>query len=202
MTFLEMAWIILRKWWVFFPILILGLLGARALNDTGAEYIAVGRITVVSPRTDNTLLTSTRTHYRGPAIVAAVEMLGAEYRNTLRDAGLPDDFEFNYRDEYPIVIVVLRGPTHAGVTEAIEVVADDYVDRLDQIQADRDIVGAARLGGEVTSVNPPSRRPPGSKKALLGLVAAVTALAAGAAYGVDQFVLPARRATSIPELER
>lgn len=199
MTFLEMAWIILRRWWIFVPILVLGLLAARQLNDTGAEYIAVARVTVVSPRTENTLLTSTRTHYRGPAIVAAVELLDDEYRDTLREVGLPSTYEFNYRDEYPIIIIGLRGPTHAGVAEAIDIVAADYVDRLDQIQADRDIVGAARLRGEITSINHPTNRPPGTNRALLGLVAAMTTLAAGIAYGVDQFVLAARTPVATEE---
>lgn len=191
MSFPEMAWAILRKWWVFVPVMAAGLFVTNELRTTGAEYIAVARVTVTLPRTENTLLDSSRGHYRGPAIIAAVGMLDDEYRNTVKAQGLPDTFEFDWQDEFPIIVIVLRGPTEAGVSDAIELVADDYVDRLDLVQSERDIVGAARFRGTVTSITYPPIRPPGSNRALLGLVTASAMLAAGAAYGVDQFILPA-----------
>lgn len=191
MSFPEMAWAILRKWWVFVPVLAVGLVVTNEIRATGAEYIAEARVTVTLPRTENTLLDSTRGNYRGPAIIAAVEMLDDEYRNTVKAEGLPDTFDFDWQSEFPIIVIALRGPTEAGVSDAIEFVADDYVHRLDQIQSDRDIVGAARFRGTVTSIIYPPIRPPGSNRALLGLLAASGMLAAGAAYGVDQFVLPA-----------
>lgn len=190
-----MAWAILRKWWVFVPVMAVGVLLTSQLRATGAEYIADARVTVTLPRTDNTLLDSTRSHFRGPAIIAAVEMLDDEYRETVSAQGLPDTFEFDWRSEFPIIVITLRGPTAAGVAQAIEVVADDYVERLDRVQSERDIVGAARFRGTVTSITPPPSRPPGSNRALLGLLMASTVAAAGAAYAVDQFVLPATRPT-------
>lgn len=195
MTFPEMAWAVLRKWWVFLPIMAIGLYLTSQLRATGAEYIAEARVTVTLPRTENTLLDSTRGHFRGPAIIAAVEMLDNEYRETVSARGLPDTFDFDWTSEFPIIVINLRGPTEPGVSDAIELVADDYVDRLDLIQSEREILGAARFQGTVTSITYPPIRPPGSNRALLGLVMASGMAAAGAAYAVDQFVLPAARPT-------
>ncbi|MEZ5245293.1 MAG: hypothetical protein R2707_09370 [Acidimicrobiales bacterium] len=193
MSFPEMAWAILRKWWVFVPVMAIGLFATSQLRTTGAEYIAEARVTVTLPRTDNTLLDSARGQYRGPAIIAAVEMLDDEYRSTVSALGLPDTFSFDWQSEFPIIVITLRGPTRAGVSAAADVVSQAYVERLDLVQSDRDIIGAARFRGVVTAITDPPNRPPGSNRALLGLVAASTMLAGGAAYAVDQFVLPAAR---------
>lgn len=193
----DMAWAVLRKWWVFLPVLVLGVFVSRELQATGAEYVAEARILVVSPRTDNTLLDSVRKNYTGPAILATVELLDDEYREELRAQGLPATFEFDYKSEFPLVVLTLRGPSAGRVAAAVEVVAEEYAARVDQVQADRDIIGAARLRGEVTDIIYPSTRPPGSTRALAGLGAAWLMLAAGLAYGVDQFLLPSAPARRV-----
>jgi hypothetical protein len=193
MSFPDMAWAILRKWWVFLPVFAVGILLTAQLRDTGAEFIAEAQVTVVLPRTDNTLLDSTRSQYKGPAIIAAVEMLDDEYRATVSELGLPDTYEFDWVSRFPVITIVLRGPNELDVSDGIEFIADEYVDKIDEVQSDRNVIGAARFRGVVTGITYPPIRPPGSTRALFGLVVASTMLAGGVAYGVDQFVLPPSR---------
>ncbi|MEM9519811.1 MAG: hypothetical protein AAGA37_10870 [Actinomycetota bacterium] len=188
MTFPEMAAAILRKWWVFVAALVVLVPVAFSLRGTGAEFIADAWITVTLPRDDNTLLASSDDDFRAPAILAAVTVLDDTYRSTIRAEGLPDTFEIDYRSQYPVVIVTLRGPTSEGVGAAVERVAADYIALIDDVQAERDVVGGARVRGTLTALVPPTDRAAGSTRALAGLLFGSLMLAGGLAYGADQFL--------------
>jgi hypothetical protein len=187
--------VLFRRWWVFGAVFALCVLVSLQIREVGSEFIAIAKVAVISPPTDNTLLDSAKPQYISIAIIAVFEHYDDSYANELTDAGLSDDFDIDFFSEFPVVTIEVKDHTHDGVIASAGRIAQDYVDRIDSVQAERDIPEVSRLGGAVIEVTQTPNRPAGSRRAMAGLLLGSTMIAGAAAYGFDQFLSrdPVRR---------
>ena len=179
---------VLRRWWVFVPVFALCAGISFSIRSVGSEFIALAKVAVISPQTDNTLLDSARPQYISIAIVAVFQHYDDDYAEELVADGLSDDFDIDFASEFPVVTIEVKDRSHDGVRASAERIAQDYVERIDAVQAERDIPEFARLSGAVIELSQTPARPAGSRRALAGLLLGSTMIAGGAAYGFDQFV--------------
>lgn len=187
--------VVFRRRLIFAAVFAVCVVISLSIREVGSEFIAIAKVAVISPPTDNTLLDSAKPQYISIAIIAVFEHYDDSYADELNDAGLSDDFDIDFFSEFPVVTIEVKDHTHDGVIASAERIAQDYVDRIDSVQADRDIPQVSRLGGAVIEVTQTPTRPAGSRRGMVGLLIGSTMLAGGVAYGFDQFVArdPVRR---------
>ncbi len=189
MDWLAIGRVVARRWMIFLPVLASMLWFSVQIRDTGAEFIASAEIVVTAPRGQNALLLSARQGYRSPAILAAIDLNDDSYAAELAEQGFANTFEFDYTSEFPVVLLDVRGASYDAALDAAYAISEEYAQRIDDVQAERDVIGALRQQAEVVAVFRPSSRPAGSRRALAGLIAASLMVAGGLTYVIDQFVL-------------
>ena len=140
---------VFRRWWVFLIVFALMTAVSFSIRSIGSEFIAQSQLTVVGPRTDNPLLDSAKPVFLATVIIAVFEHYDDSYADELRAEGLSDDFVINFYQQFPAINIVVKAPTHAGVRASAERISDDFVKRVDSVQAERDIPEITRLGAGV-----------------------------------------------------
>jgi len=190
MPWVDVLRAVFRRWWVLLAVFALCAATSFSIRSIGSEFIAQSTLTVVGPRTENPLLDSARPVYLATVIIAVFEHYDDSYADELRAEGLSDDFTINFFQAFPAITIVVKAPSHAGVRVSAERISNDFIARVDSVQAERDIPAVTRLGAGLLEVTQLPPRPAGSKRALAGMMVASAMIAGACAYGTDQFLLP------------
>lgn len=190
MPWFAIVGIVIRRWWVFAAVFVICIAGSLQIRAIGAEYIALSEITVVAPPSENPLLDSHDPAYLATAIVAVLEQYDDGYHGELEADGLSSDFSIDIFTTFPVMGLEVKAPTYDNARLSAERIASDLVDRIDSVQAERDVAEVARLSGGVLEIVQFPPRPAGSNRGLAGLGLASMMIAGAAAYGADQFVFP------------
>jgi len=171
----------------FLAALMLTLPVASAIYSSGAEYVAVGELFVLSPRSGNSLVDSARSRYSNLASIAAEEIESKRYSTILAADGILGTITVDFTTEWPVVRVLVRSPTRSDARRAIASSTERFITVIESKQQERDINSALWLRAEVGSLFFPPARPAGSRRALFATVLASVFIAGAVAYALDQF---------------
>ena len=192
MPWLSIGHILLRRWRILVVALVCFSAAALQLRDVGAEFIAEAAILTTGPSIDNPTLDASNPRYEAPVTLAIIELEGAPYREFLRSNGLSIHYVLS-RANFPVVTITVRAPTYEATEQTILQIVEDFPAIVDRIQSERGAPPFLRTDAELIRFSPPVDRPPGSNRAIVGLLFASAMAAGGFTYGVDQFFGPARQ---------
>jgi len=191
MTWFEIGFALIRRWWIFLPTFALLLALSVSVRSVGAEHVAIVEVLTTGPGVKNRPLEAGDSRYQRPVFLATVELESAEYRRSLESEGMSLTYEID-RSSFPIVKIAVRGTTYEETERTALRLAEDFPVSVERVQAERGADPLRQTRAEVIGYLPPTSRPAGSNRALAGLFFASAMLAGGLTYGFDQFANPAR----------
>lgn len=189
MDTLSVARVCFRRWFVFVPVLLIGLLAVvRVSSTTQQTYTSTGSLVLLPPATvavegvERQINPYTQAGGSGRLLASALvaDLSSVERRGTLAVGGT--NYEAVQRRNEPVIDLIVTGSRAEDVDQAIGGLVEVAPTLLRDIQTETGAPADALLRAELFSpIDPPVETTPARTKLLLALVGlAVAAAAAGA----------------------
>jgi len=189
MSWWEILSAIRKRWMIFIAAGTLMSLVSLFTYSIGAEYVAYSNIVVTSSTTGRSLLDPGLRRARSVAMIAANDVGYGQYQVERKDTAGRSMVSIDIGSDWPVVHILVRSRTFDDAVRMVEAATSGFVSEVVQAQQDLQISDGDQVRVEVLSIHVPANRPPGSRAALLSMIAAGFIISGALAYSVEQFFI-------------